>query len=294
MCIRDSTYNWSNGSSSEDPNNLAAGTYTLIYTDANGCKDTLDVLITEPKQMLVINKQVNGIKCYGDTVSSINVAVTGGTSPYTYSWSTGATGTSINNLGVGMYIVTIQDSIGCIRKDTTVLSQPDSLYLSIYSPLQFDGHNITFANGNDGSIDLTIHGGTTPYAILWSNNSTTEDLYNIGAGLYNVTVIDTNGCRATASITLTEPFMLEMPQGFSPNNDGKNDFFVVHGIEAYPDNVITIYNRWGNIIYSKNGYKNEWDGNSNSGQALPDATYFVILEINKKEIVKKGFVELRR
>jgi gliding motility-associated-like protein len=85
-----------------------------------------------------------------------------------------------------------------------------------------------------------------------------------------------------------------MPQGFSPNDDDKNDLFVVHGIEAYPDNVLTIYNRWGNIVYSKTGYLNEWDGKSNTSEQLPNATYFAILEVNKGKIVLKGYVELRR
>lgn len=288
------TYNWSNGASTPNATNLSAGTYSLIIVDVKGCVDTAYISITEPKQVLVIDKLVNEIKCYGDTVSSINVAVTGGISPYTYNWSTGATGTSINNLGVGMYIVTVTDSIGCVRKDTTTLTQPDSLYLTIYSPLQFDNHNITYANGNDGLIDLTVHGGTNPFSYLWSNNAVTEDLFNLTAGVYNVTVVDTNGCRAIATITLTEPYVLQMPEGFSPNLDGKNDVFVIHGLEAYPNNELTIYNRWGNIVYSKNGYLNDWNGTSNNGQVLPDGTYFAILEINKGEIVLKGYVELRR
>ena len=148
--------------------------------------------------------------------------------------------------------------------------------------------------GNDGSISVNITGGTAPYFFLWSNGSTTQNVSNLTAGGYTVFVTDTNGCRIVGDIHLTQPLVLEMPQGFSPNNDGKNDFFVVHGIEAYPDNELTIYNRWGNIVYKKTGYFNEWDGVSNNGQMLPDATYFAILEVNKGEIVLKGYVELRR
>jgi gliding motility-associated-like protein len=198
------------------------------------------------------------------------------------------------NLGAGNYTVTVVDSFGCILNDVTIISQPDSLQLTIYSPLQFNGHHVSLAGSNDGLIDLTVNGGTNPFTYLWSNGTTTEDLNNITAGFYNVIVIDTNGCKASASITLTEPFVLELPTGFSPNGDGKNDLFVIHGIESYPDNTVTIYNRWGNVVYSTAGYTNDWNGNSNNGQALPDATYFVILEINKGEIVKKNYVELRR
>jgi gliding motility-associated-like protein len=288
------SYNWSNGSNNQDLANIAAGTYTVIFTDANACKDTAKIIITEPAQALVLIKTIGAIKCYGDSTGSIYLSVSGGSTPYTYNWSNGSSSQLLTNLGVGNYSVNISDNIGCKLSDLTVITQPALLQISIYSPLQFNGHHISFANGNDGSIDLTVVGGTSPYSYSWSNYATTEDLNNIVAGLYHVTVIDTNGCKASASITLTEPFVLELPSGFSPNGDGKNDLFVIHGIEAYPSNVLTIYNRWGNIVYSKNGYTNDWNGNSNYGQALPDATYFVILEINNGDIIKKNYVELRR
>jgi len=288
------TYNWSNGSTTEDITNIAAGTYTFVLTDGFGCIDSTIVSISEPNQILIINKDVTTLKCYGDSIGRISVTTTGGTTPYTYQWSTGSTSNNISQLSTGIYIVTVTDSIGCVKSDTTILSQPDSLYLTLYSPLQFDGFNVTNANGNDGYINLTVNGGTSPFTYLWSNNATTEDLNNLTAGNYNVVVVDTNGCKASASIVLTEPYVLQMPQGYSPNNDTKNDLFVIRGIEAYPDNVLTIYNRWGNIVYSKKGYLNEWDGHSNNGQELPNATYFAILEVNKGEIVLKGFVELRR
>lgn len=288
------SYNWSNSSTTQDINNSAAGTYSLIFSDANSCADTASIIITEPAQSLVINKEFGKINCFGDKTCHIKIDVSGGSAPYSYNWSNLSTSQNISNLGAGIYIVTVADSIGCILKDTTHIIQPNSLSLFLYSTTQFNGHNITYVKGNDGMIDLTVHGGTGPYSYLWSNNSTTEDLNNLYAGFYNVIVIDTNGCRATDTITLTEPFELEMPSGFSPNHDGKNEFFLIHGIESYPDNEVTIYNRWGNIVYNKIEYKNEWYGNSNNGQSLPDATYFVILEINNGEIVKKGYVELRR
>jgi gliding motility-associated-like protein len=117
---------------------------------------------------------------------------------------------------------------------------------------------------------------------------------NLNAGPYSVVCIDANGCRAMASITLNHPMVLEMPTGYTPNQDGNNDNFIVHGIEAYPDNVMTIFNRWGNIVYQKENYFNEWNGVNNKGDELPDGTYFVILEINGGELVLKGYVEMKR
>ncbi|TNE75532.1 MAG: gliding motility-associated C-terminal domain-containing protein, partial [Bacteroidetes bacterium] len=84
--------------------------------------------------------------------------------------------------------------------------------------------------------------------------------------------------------------------GVSPNNDGENDYFVVRGIEAYPDNYITIYNRWGNIVFETSNYNNEWEGQNNQNEPLPDGTYYVVLEVdgNDGKIVLTGYVDLRR
>lgn len=286
-------YNWSNGATTQDLSSVAAGNYSLSYTDANGCNGTANMTITQPDTLL-IGKTVTNIKCYGDTVGSISLTISGGTSPYTYSWSNGSTTEDIMNIPSGAYTATVTDSHGCVAIDATQITQPDSLYIALQSPTLFNGHNVSFHSGSDGSIELTVTGGVSPYTYLWSDGSSQEDLYNVVAGNYVVTVIDLNGCKVNGSIVLTEPLGLEMPQGYSPNSDGKNDLFVIHGIEAFPDNVLTIYNRWGNIVYSKTEYLNEWDGISNNGQSLPDGTYFAILEVNKGEIVLKGYVELRR
>ena len=287
------SFNWSNGLITEDINGIPSGTYTVLYSDKNGCSDSSKIIVNQP-QALALSKKVNGLKCYGDSIAAITLALNGGTSPYTYLWSNGANKNTISNLKKGLYFVKVTDSNGCVFSDTTKMIQPDSLQLALYSPLQYDGHNISYPNGNDGSIDLAVKGGALPYNYIWSNSESNEDVYNLFAGNYNVTVVDNNGCKVSGNIILTEPLILEMPTGFSPNNDGKNDLFMVHGIEAYPRNNLTIYNRWGNIVYEKNGYTNEWNGVSRNGQSMPDATYFVILEINGGEKVLKGFVELRR
>ncbi|MGZ4090249.1 MAG: T9SS type B sorting domain-containing protein, partial [Bacteroidia bacterium] len=286
-------YLWSNGATTEDISNITAGTYTVYYTDKNNCKDSAEISVIQP-QPIALTKTITTIKCYNDTTGSVKLTLNGGVLPYTYQWSNAAVTSSISNLHNGTYTVTVTDANGCFLKDTTILSQPDSLYITLSSPVQFDGHQVSFPGGNDGSINLTATGGVIPYSYLWSNSSTEQNQYNVNAGLYSVTLVDNNGCKVSGSITLTEPLNLEMPSGFSPNSDGKNDAFTVHGIEAYPQNSLTIFNRWGNVVYEKSGYNNEWTGQSKNGMQLPDATYFVILEINSGEKVLKGFVELRR
>jgi gliding motility-associated-like protein len=287
------SYNWSNNASTQDINNISAGSYEIKYIDKNGCKDSAVINVSQPDPF-VLTKVVDNLKCNGDTIGNIYLTTNGATAPYNYQWSNQSSTKDLNNIGSGEYSTIITDANNCVYNDTTKITQPDALQITISSTRFFNGHNISLFNGNDGSIYSNITGGSAPYRFLWSEGSSSQNLFNLTAGNYYITCSDTNGCRISATIALTEPLPLEMPQGFSPNSDGKNELFVVHGIEAYPDNVLNIYNRWGNIIYSKIGYLNDWDGTSNNGLALPDATYFAILEINKSDIVLKGYVELRR
>jgi gliding motility-associated-like protein len=188
----------------------------------------------------------------------------------------------------------VKDANNCIQTDTFEIIEPQPLQLELSSPIYYNGHNILIPGGNNGYINAIVNGGTTPFDFNWSNGATTEDLAFVTAGTYSVIVTDVNGCSTIDSITLTQPMILEMPNAYSPNGDGFNDFFIVHGIESYPNNVFTVINRWGNEVYTKEDYANEWNGNNNNGGQVPDGTYFVILDINEGEIILKGYVDLRR
>jgi gliding motility-associated-like protein len=85
-----------------------------------------------------------------------------------------------------------------------------------------------------------------------------------------------------------------MPTVITSNNDGKNDQFLIHGLESYTENTLVIFNRWGDQVYEMTNYDNQWDGKSNGGNNLPAGNYYVILNINNGEIVLNGFVEIIR
>ena len=88
---------------------------------------------------------------------------------------------------------------------------------------------------------------------------------------------------------------LELPSGFTPNGDGFNDGYVIHGLDLYPINSVKIFNRWGNEVYTKVNYVNgEWIGQNDSGDSLPDGTYFLMLEITNTDIKMSTYVDLRR
>ncbi len=213
------TFNWSNGATTEDVNNLRAGTYSVTVTDANGCSTSSSFTLTEPAQLLssgVAATYVCGhnVSCAGSNDGSINLTVTGGASctAYTYLWSNGATTEDVSNLTAGSYSVTITDANGCSTTSNFTLTEPDELRVRSITSATFEcGYNISCNGASDGSIDLTPEGGATcvAYTYNWSNGATTEDLSGLTAGTYSVTITDANGCSTTASITLTEPALLQ-------------------------------------------------------------------------------------
>lgn len=286
-------YNWSNGQTTEDVDSLGAGNYSVIMTDANGCVITNSFSITELAP-IVLTQTMTIPLCFGDLNGGIDLSSGGGTAPFTYNWSTGASTEDLSGIGSGTYTVTVNDVNNCFATDTFFIGEPGAIFSSVSSPVYTGGYNVSGYGTSDGSADLTVNGGTAPYTYAWNNGGTTEDLNNIPAGTYTVITTDANGCQSIDTITLYEPLDLAMPTGFSPNGDGFNDYFVVHGIEIFPENTLEVYNRWGNLVYDSKNYSNQWYGNNETGEALPDGTYFVILNINNDAIVLKGYVDIRR
>jgi len=287
------SYSWNNGATTQNILNLNAGTYSVMITDNNGCQYSVTAAVTQTAPVIVSSTQSN-ISCNGLSDGSVNLTITGGTSPYTFSWDNGIIVQNLNNISAGVYAVTVSDVNGCTAKDTVTITEPSVLTADLSSGTKPDGYNVTFYGGSDGNITTTVNGGTSPFSFVWSNGATTQDLGGLTAGSYTLEVTDSHGCKFDAHIILTEPGGLQMPTGFSPNFDGLNDYFVVHGLDAYPNNHLLVFNRWGNEVFSKYYYTNNWGGTNNAGQELPDGTYFVILEINNGQIKLNGYVDIRR
>lgn len=287
------TFAWSNSSSSEDISNVGPGTYSVTITDDNGCTITYTNQVNELSP-LVINSTAVNPSCSGFNNASINISMQGGMAPYSFTWSTGDNTEDIDSLIAGSYIVTVIDSNNCSSTDTIQIFEPQPLTLDLNATIQGNGYNISFFGGSDGYIYSLLNGGTAPYQFLWSTGETSSDLSNVPAGTYILNVTDDNGCLISDTITLTQPDSLDMPTGYTPNNDGYNDAFIVKGIDNYPDNYITVINRWGNVVFEQESYNNTWKGENQNGRALPDGTYFVILEVRSIPLVLKSYVDIRR
>lgn len=193
------TYYWSNGGgTNEDRTSLSAGNYTLTVTDANGCTKTTTFSISQPTQ-LNANTVVTNVPCYGSVNGAVTLNVTGGSAPYTYSWSNGASTRNITGLLPGSYTVSITDTNGCSITRTATVSQPAQLVVTGTVT------DVSCSGDDDGEIDITVSGGTAPYSYRWNNNMNCKDRSHLSAGSYNVTVTDANGCTTFASFTVAQP-----------------------------------------------------------------------------------------
>ncbi|MEN9610694.1 MAG: hypothetical protein RLZZ628_1508, partial [Bacteroidota bacterium] len=180
---------WAPAATVNPLNNLVAGTYQYTVTGTQGCTQTGSKVVTEPAQV-VITPTKTDITCNGLNNGTINLATVGGTPPYIYSWSNGATTQNLTGLSVGTYTVTVRDAFLC----TTV--SPPSVPIAQPSVLSATTNVITntACGKNNGSISLTVTGGTTPYSYSWSNGSTADTAINLAAANYSVTITDARSC----------------------------------------------------------------------------------------------------
>ncbi len=191
-------YNW-NPPVVTGPNatSLFSGKYTVIITDANGCKKEITETI-EQSQAMTINSVINSPSCEGKADGTITISsVLGGTAPFSYTWNTGSTGNSISDLEAGSYSVLVQDGKGCTGlKDFTITEQQlISVSAIITNPIcSYD---------KNGSIELKVSGGAIPYKFEWNNGLSTGDISDLAPGNYTVVITDNQNCRATKSIELS-------------------------------------------------------------------------------------------
>jgi gliding motility-associated-like protein len=268
----------------EDLTDILAGTYNVVVSDAAGCIQSLEITIDGPPTVIV-DASITDVECGNDTDGAISIIVenTIGDPSITWTDSEGndvGNGTEITGLSFGDYTATIEDTNGCVYDFTFSVDGSSPVVADFDVSLFENGHNISTLGGNDGFINTELSGGTPPYDISWTGpdgfTSDQLDIDELFAGQYTLTVTDANGCVYEFVIDLTEPSDLTLPNGFTPNGDGFNDFFVILGLERYPENNLKVFNRWGNLVYEKENYDNTWAGGNTDGEELPEGTYFAV------------------
>lgn len=182
---------------------LPANTYQVTVTDANGCTATTSALVNQPAALSVTVTSTN-VTINGGSDGTAGATATGGTAPYTYVWTNGASTSAINNLIAGTYCVTVTDANGCTTTACAIINEPPPILLTFVT-----SNNACFGECN-GSATVSASGGNAPYTFNWSNSIAGTSIINLCAGTYIVTVTDSTGASITGSTTITEPTALSI------------------------------------------------------------------------------------
>ena len=225
------------GDTTSTVNNLPAGIYPVTVTDSNGCSEQSNVTLSNSTIPPPNAFALQNILCHGDTNGIAVVQSQGGTPPFTYLWNTPQANTTdtVTNLSPGIYIVMIEDSLGCMAFDTVQIFEPAPFSITVFSS------SVNCAGDSSGVASAQlVTGGTQPYSYAWSpyggTNSTATGLI---AGSYTITVTDANSCADSVQLNISEPTPIVMtvnsviqPSCFG-SNDGSVDISVSGGIGNY-------------------------------------------------------------
>ncbi len=196
-------YSWSNGQTTQSLSQLTGGSYTVTITDSNGCIDVSSMMVGQPSA-LILQTISTPVQCFNGSDGVASAQCSGGTPGYTYVWSNGSNSMINPGLSVGTYMVTITDAQGCTETNTTTITQPDEINLTV------TGQDATCFGQNNGSATIQATGGTSPYSFFWSpigvNGSSVSQLHS---GLYTVITSDNHGCTRQESVTINSPNQIQ-------------------------------------------------------------------------------------
>lgn len=290
-------YNWNTGSDSKDISGLDAGSYTLTVTDEAGCSvsEEFDLGSGEFNVKIRATTDFNGfdISCKGESDAILRATAAFGTAPYTYEWSTGDDTETIQNVGAGEYRVKVTDSEGKTTEGKYTVKEPDKIIVRVVTTPS-DGMSV-------GTAKAEVSGGASPFQYEWNDKSpgsTTVFIGSLTEGLYRVAVTDANGCTALGMgrVPVDSRDCFTAVEVMTPNADGLNDELRIACVEG-TINVLSVFDRWGALVYKEENYDNRWIGTDSNGKELSDGVYYYVLEVESADGVfdqYKGHVTLLR
>lgn len=280
---------------------LMANTYTITIKDANNCTLTTTATLQNPNAPMISDVVIQHVKCFGLEDGSLTVTANGIVPVVEYRLQPGNKTNSLGvftNLLAGIYTIQVSDANGCTRTSEATITEPSELLIDKY-----EYQSSPCGSGSTGTLKLTTLGGTgtKSYLILPTNVSNQTGEFIIKEpGKYSIKVTDANECFVVGTFTAPETICcgtILVPNAFSPNNDNRND--ELHFINLSGNELIrfSIFNRWGQEVFSAQHSEDRWDGKF-KGQDADVGTYYYLLEYkclsNAKKYVLKGDILLVR
>ena len=260
-----------------------SGNYTITLTNNVGCDSTItmDLIVNS---LTSLDAGVDLTVCEG---TDVTLTATGAS---VYDWDNGVQNGVAFSAQLGSYTYTVEgtDANGCEdEQSVTITGTP-------YPELTFEVTEPACQGDSSGNVLAFASNGTAPYSFIWNNGTLQAENNGIGAGTYDVTVTDDNGCETLGSIVLIDPTepCFYIPGGLTPNGDGANETWEIGGLHQYPDAKVMVFDRWGVQLYTGDYKSAPWDGTSN-GNNLPTADYYYILDLGNGEKYN-GVVTLKR
>lgn len=292
------TYLWNDNNTNEDRSSLAPGTYDVTVTDNNRCTVSASVGITEPAA-LVIQPIITQPTCATNgNDGAISITVNGGTTPYNYAWSNGKTDSANAALGPGNFAVTVTDGNTCTLSDNYQLAY-------IYDFTVDASPYVSIKLGESTGLAYNLTGNTGNFTAAWSPSETLScaDCQSpvstpVYTTLYNITITNEFGCKASDTVTVRVVPLYEMfvPNVFTPNGDGVNDFFQIFGnLNGIEYLQIQIFNKIGEKVFESSDHNFIWDG-TYQGAALHPQIFVWQLKVTwlneKRDELRKGTLTL--
>jgi gliding motility-associated-like protein len=280
--------------------------YSVIGTNTVNCPSAVNTItiniVGAPNSSLVVSLQSI---CEGG-IATFSIFPQAGV---TYNWSSPSVLSNTTGVYVvpgsiasiaGTYSVNVTAILGT-GSNTCSTSSTGNLVVLATPTISLSQNTISVCDGESVSMNVS-NPLPSPANYNWSYNNTNGTFITIPqislseSGTYTVTVTDANGCVNNSQFEiLVKSCGYEIPVLLTPNDDGKNDAFVIKNIQLYPNCKVQIFNRWGNAIYSKVGYQNDWKGTFDLGNGgkLPAATYFILIEFNDGETKPyQGYIQI--
>jgi len=280
--------------------NLSVGNYNVTVVDVNGCSQSLSITISNTGGPIIDQINLTDVICFGESNGTITVSASpfiAGTEPFQYSINNGTPQSSpvFTGLGAGNYTVTVFDINNCSTSQSTVIVQPNQLTVNA-------GSDIVVCSGEMTTLNAIAAGGSGTIFYLWSDgqNAPSIQYYPPASGIFQLDVYDSNGCSERDSLNISlipcGPLEIEIPNVFSPNNDGSNDEYGITTLNALFQEAV-ILDRWGIVMIELNSPNQLWNGKTSNGKEATDGVYFLkyrVVGVNGEEKIGHTFFHLIR